>query len=245
MRRNFLQWISLSLALLLATSVNAGKPEVVADTKAVSEGAHSSQKQESEQGWDHKRDWQRGHNNGDGLGEIDTDQLFDQLEQEEQGEISLEQLRSLESFLNMPPKQLAQVRAAIERIEAMSPEERDALRDKIREFREMREEKMHKLRKAYRAWKTFDPEQRWLVHRYVVSLPPEQAKELKQIVIGLNEDERRDYFLTLLEKARAAEAAGKLPDLVHWKDGRPRHYRSDEHDSSRKPPPPPPPAPTE
>lgn len=152
--------------------------------------------------------------------QMDASELIDNLEDSSQqydeppSEVTMQQLQALERFLNTPPEQLARIRETIERVEAMSEEEKDALRAKIRTFRTLQRDKMEKLRDIHRLWQDVPRRDRHLVHRYMMSLPREEAAAVRVEIAQLDQRQFDEYFQGLLAKARAADEAGGLPNLA-------------------------------
>lgn len=149
-------------------------------------------------------------------------------------EVSMEQLVALERFLDMPPEHLAAIRQTIERVEAMSEQEKEALRSKIREFRQLQKDKIERYREVHQIWSDYPQDQRRLVHRYMVTLPREEAAEVRQALAGMNAEETFAYFKILHERAQALEKAGELPDLPEsirrWKERKERGDRNDRRE---------------
>lgn len=175
---------------------------------------------------------------------MNASELIDDLETVESNDettespVSLDQLRALERFLEMPPEQLARIRETIERVEAMPEEEKQALREKIQTFRHMEEEKIKKLRDIHRIWKDVPREERRLVHRYMMSMPKEEANAIRREIASLPREEFHDYFEGMLANAREAEAAGELPTLPEsvrrWRRDKEKHADpSDPHSPDR------------
>jgi len=133
---------------------------------------------------------------------------------------TMKQLHALERFLNTPPEQLAAIRQTIERVEAMSDEEKQAMLAKIENFRQLQKDKIDKLREIHRRWEGYPRQERHLVHRYMMSLTREQAMNVRREIARLQDEEFDAYFQNLLAQARSAEEAGELPSLAetvrHW-----------------------------
>ncbi len=150
---------------------------------------------------------------------IDAGELLTELEDsgvaydDPESKVTLEQLHALERFLCMPPEQLARIRQTIERVEGMSEEEKEALKAKIAAFRKLEEEKIDKLRKMHNLWRGVPREQRMLVHRYMMSLPMEEANAIRKQCMQFEEQQFEACFQELVAKAEAADAAGELPSL--------------------------------
>ncbi|WP_309385554.1 DUF3106 domain-containing protein [Cerasicoccus frondis] len=128
--------------------------------------------------------------------------------------ISIEQLYALQRFLEMPPEQLAKIRQTIERVETMSDEEKAAIRAKIEAFRNLQEDKIQKFRDTHRMWSDLKPEDRRLLHRYVMSLPREEAEAIRESISQMSPEQQQAAFQALLEDARVAEAEGTLPSMA-------------------------------
>ncbi|GHB96855.1 DUF3106 domain-containing protein [Cerasicoccus arenae] len=173
------------------------------------------------------------------MSELNVDDSSEYYDAE--AKVSIEQLYALERFLETPPDQLARIRETIVRVEAMTPEERAAMREKIQAFRRLHQEKIDKVRAAHVRWKSYEPADRRLLHRYVMSLPKEQAKEIREQTMAMSPEEREAFFQALLTKAKEAEAQGALPDLPdsvrNWRDRKGDGQPSERLDVRRDTPP--------
>ncbi|WP_309397201.1 DUF3106 domain-containing protein [Cerasicoccus maritimus] len=148
------------------------------------------------------------------LSEINNSSNANTADGDAQGDrINMEQLHALQRFLEMPPEQLAKIRQTIERVEAMSEEEKAEIRAKIETFRQLQEDKIQKLKKSHRMWSNLQPEDRQLMHRYLMSLPREEADAIRRKAAKSTPEEQEAQFSVLLEEARAAEADGTLPSM--------------------------------
>jgi len=152
------------------------------------------------------------------------------LKPPDDGDAGLRHLEALENFLNMPPDQLAQVRSTIERIEAMSEEEKARLRARIKEFRELHADQIQKLRQAHHTWQTLSGDDRRLIHRYMMSLPREETKEVRGRLLSLGVRERQQYLMSLLQSARLAQQSGDLPDIEGAEGLEPSRTQADRRD---------------
>lgn len=154
-------------------------------------------------------------------------------DEEQSDRVTMEQLHALERFLEMPPEQLARIRQTIERVETMSPEEKDAIRARIAAFRNLEEEKINRIRKFHQVWSNLDPLERRLVHRYIMTLPRDEAEQIRQQTASMSAQEQLAQFNELLARAEAADAAGELPSMAdnirRW-----RRDRRDNNDNGRE-----------
>lgn len=169
--------------------------------------------------------------------DVDASELIDNLGDsssaynDPQAQVDLKQLQALERFLNTPPEQLARIRETIERVEAMSEEEKQALREKIGAFRQLEEDKIRKLRDIHQVWQGAPRDERQLVHRYMMSLPREEANGIREKIAEMPETEFQSYFESLLAKAKEADAAGQLPTMPESI----RRWKRDRKDSNGGP----------
>jgi len=99
-------------------------------------------------------------------------------------------LEMLERFLDMPPERLAQIRETIERVESMSDEEKERMRDQIAEYREMHQNKRRKLLEAF---ERVPKEEREEMRDYWNSLSPEERKEQRQKLREMSPEERKEW----------------------------------------------------
>ncbi len=114
-------------------------------------------------------------------------------------------MSSLEHFLQMDDDQLAELEAVIKRIRQMSPEERQAYLDKVRQYQEMAPEQRQNLQMAWgridervrRAWRDYmfslDMDEREAVHQEMQEVPFEERNRwrverlVKAGLIGVDE----------------------------------------------------------
>ena len=114
-------------------------------------------------------------------------------------EPSAEEIQAIRKIIELPPDRLSRMRAAIEFIERMSPEERanfsESLtkletaspEEKVKAFREMREKANRGL-----AFRVFE--------YHLKQLSPEEAKVERENLLKLSAEERQQYLRKLLEK---------------------------------------------
>lgn len=100
---------------------------------------------------------------------------------------SMHQLIMIERFLDMPPERLAEIRATLERVEAMSPEEKDAMRKRIAEFRRLPPEKRHKISQAL---ENIPEAERRKIHAYWKSMSPEERRKKREAFQNMSPEER-------------------------------------------------------
>lgn len=114
-------------------------------------------------------------------------------------EPSVEEIQAIRKIIELPPDRLSRMRAAIESIERMSPEERTNFSDslakletatpeeKVKAFREMREKANRGL-----GFRVFE--------YHLKQLTPEEAKAERENLLKLSSEERQQYLRKLLEK---------------------------------------------
>ncbi len=114
-------------------------------------------------------------------------------------EPSVEEIQAIRKLIELPPDRLSRMRAAIETIERMSPEERAGFSDslakletatpeeKAKAFREMREKANRGL-----GLRVFE--------YHLKQLTPEEAKAERENLLKLSSEERQQYLRKLLEK---------------------------------------------
>ena len=131
------------------------------------------------------------------------------LPKESQGET-----RMLQQLLKMEPAGLASLRQTIERIEHMTPDEKEKLRKRIGELNQMRPERVKAMRDRFESIPREDREamrQRWL------SLPPEERQEWHQKLRAMDLEERQKVlneqgFLPTPGKARKSKKPPRSPE---------------------------------
>lgn len=121
-----------------------------------------------------------------------------------------ENMQVINQFLDMPPERIAMLRAMLKRIENMSPQEREAMRTRIRKYKGMNDEKWDK---TVRAFKRIPPEKRRLLRKHWKSLSPEAMQAEKEKLKHLSPQERRQYHKDLIEKIKQSEAEREPDDL--------------------------------
>lgn len=129
----------------------------------------------------------------------------------EEGEgLRRHELMLLHRLLRMPPEHLARLRETVARVEAMSEEERDALRARLDEM----------IRKEggppadmLRRFESLDPEDRAALRRHVLTLPPEERHAFFKELRRMDPDDRRATLDALRRKkgpaGEDAPAAGE------------------------------------
>jgi len=83
-----------------------------------------------------------------------------------------EEAALLDRFLSLPPEQLTQARQTIERIERMSPEERAALRERVRAQREAGDRERSEGARQF--WSELPPDQRRALRERLADFPPRE-----------------------------------------------------------------------
>jgi hypothetical protein len=114
-------------------------------------------------------------------------------------EPSVEEIQAIRKLIELPPDRLSRMRAAIEAMERMSPEERANFsetlakletatpEEKAKAFREMREKANRGL-----GLRVFE--------YHLKQLTPEEAKAERENLLKLSPEERQQYLRKLLEK---------------------------------------------
>ena len=122
--------------------------------------------------------------------------------------------RMLQQLLKMEPAGLADLRQTIERIEQMTPDEKEKLRKRVSEFDQMRPERVKAMRERFESIPREDREamrQRWL------SLPLEERQEWHQKLRAMDLEERQKVlneqgFLPTPGKARKSKKPPRSPE---------------------------------
>lgn len=99
--------------------------------------------------------------------------------------------RMLNHLLSMDQAQLTELRQTIERIEKMSPEEKQLLRQRIGKLQDMPPERVEALRERFEA---IPKETRDAMRDKWQSLSPEERREWRQKLRDMSHEERADTF---------------------------------------------------
>ncbi|WP_269525489.1 DUF3106 domain-containing protein [Coraliomargarita parva] len=127
--------------------------------------------------------------------------------------------RLLRHLLSMDNAQLAELRTTIERIEKMSPEEREVMRRHIDKIQKQSPDRFDNLRKRYEA---IPEEKREAMRKKWQEMPKEERRAFLQSIRDLSPEERAEAF----------DAKGVLPSP-------PRKFRPGPPPDDETPPPPP------
>lgn len=122
------------------------------------------------------------------------------------------QLRMLEHLLQAPPEQLARLRQAIARIEAMDEAQKEALLKRIREFRQAPEERREHLRREI---SHIPQDERSLLRAWFAQMSPQERRRTFAEMRGLDPEAREAKRQEWVQRARDAglspEDAPPLP----------------------------------
>lgn len=113
-----------------------------------------------------------------------------------------QELHVMERLLTLPPEKLAEMRQAIERIEAMSDAEKAELLAQIREIRQMQAPERRKIMERMRME---SPEEREIIRRYWMSLSRDDAMALRQKIRTMTPEARQAFREKILNEARNKE----------------------------------------
>ncbi len=99
----------------------------------------------------------------------------------------IKKMYMLEKLLDMPPEKLTELKQSIERIEAMSLEEKDALRKRISKFKKIDPAKQNEMRKAF---ENIPPQEREKLRKHWKDLTPEQRQAEATLIKNMTPAER-------------------------------------------------------
>ncbi len=99
--------------------------------------------------------------------------------------------RLLQHFLSMEADELAKLRQTIERIEKMSPEEKEGLRRRMKDLEAMDPGKIEAMRKAYQA---IPKEKRQAMRQRWDAMTPAEQADWRRRLRGLSPVDRRRIF---------------------------------------------------
>ncbi len=111
-------------------------------------------------------------------------------------EPSAEEIQTIRKILELPPERLSRIRAAIEKMERMTPEARKDFAANLAKFETATLEERRKLVKDMRE---HGPGARALEH-YLKTLPAEKAKEERARLSTLSPELRQEFIRGLIEK---------------------------------------------
>lgn len=110
-------------------------------------------------------------------------------------------MAALETFLRLSDEELDNLIAALQRLRAMSPEERTAFGERIRAFRALPGEQRRAVREGWRqrerpdgeGWRRHvhspDAEERVRLHRRMENLPPSERRARREVILDSTDDE--------------------------------------------------------
>ncbi|MDP4610379.1 MAG: DUF3106 domain-containing protein [Opitutales bacterium] len=99
--------------------------------------------------------------------------------------------RLLQHLLQMDSQELVNLRQTIERIEKMSPEEKDRLNQRIGKMRDMDPERIESMRKKYEA---IPEETRQAMRKRWMEMTPEERDAWREKLRAMTPEERDDAF---------------------------------------------------
>ena len=113
-------------------------------------------------------------------------------------------LAALEQFLNLSDAELAQMQQVIARLRAMTPAQRDALRDEMAAFRKLPEPQRMQLRQGW-GWMPAEIQNGW--REMMQGATPERRAEIQAKMQSLPPDEKTRYRRQLVEEYLKTKAA--------------------------------------
>ena len=133
--------------------------------------------------------------------------------------------RLLQHLLEMDNAELANLRATIERIENMPPEERALLRQRIGKLKKMDPERIDAMREKYRA---IPAETRHAMRQRWMSMTPQERAEWRKKIGNMSREERSATF----------QEEGFLPPRKGRESPQGQQGMKPMHDRGQPPPPP-------
>ncbi|MBI5382541.1 MAG: DUF3106 domain-containing protein [Opitutae bacterium] len=115
-------------------------------------------------------------------------------------------LSAVEQFLNLSDAELEQMARVLERLRAMSPAERAALRAEIAKFRQLPEPQRQALRQGW-GWMPREIQDGW--REMMQGATPARRTEIQTKMQALSADERTAYRRQLVEEYLRNQKAGK------------------------------------
>lgn len=113
----------------------------------------------------------------------------------------VEDLGALHRFLSLPPERLAEIRKTIEYIEAMTSEEREALRNRVSALRESQIELLRLTREGLEA---LPPEEKIVLNDYWTGLDADERMRQRKRVAQMEPEERYQFFRSIIESRAPA-----------------------------------------
>ena len=120
----------------------------------------------------------------------------------------MREMALLDHLLSMPPERLFHLRRTIERVEGMSPEEREELRRKVREFRHLRPSDRVRM---IRNWEELPQETRTLLRRHWEALSHQDRRARRLQLESMEKRERIKYHKELIHRLQAESKGKKSP----------------------------------
>ena len=122
--------------------------------------------------------------------------------------------RMLQHFLKMESADLVNLRQTIERIERMTPEEKEKLRKRIGELDQMRPERVKAMRERF---ESIPREKREAMRQRWLDLPPEERQEWHQKLRAMSPEQRQEVlneqgFLPTPGKAHKGKKPPRPPE---------------------------------
>ena len=101
------------------------------------------------------------------------------------------QSRMLQHLLEMDDAQLDELGTTIQRIQGMSPEEKSAMKQRLKKLNKMPREEVEAMRERFQA---IPPEQRTQMRQRWQEMSPEERHELRETLRSLPPEERRQFI---------------------------------------------------
>ena len=134
---------------------------------------------------------------------LDQDELLSPVDGKRMREMAL-----LDRLLSMPPDRLSHLRQTIERVEGMSPEEREDIRSKIRHFRRLHPTMRSRM---FRNWEELPEETRTLLRRHLEVMTHEERRARRLQLESMEIRERMKYHKELIHRLQAESKGEKSP----------------------------------
>ena len=106
----------------------------------------------------------------------------------------MKEFMNLERFISLPSERLSSIRRTIERIERMTPEEKDRLRKELHQFRQLRPEMRHEISKSFDSMPI--AEKRFMRQHWLQMTPADRTRERRKME-SMTAEERRDYYRSM------------------------------------------------
>ena len=115
-----------------------------------------------------------------------------------EGNDGMQEMMLVDRFLKLPPERISHMRQTLERLEKMTADEKESLRQRIQQYKRLHPREQSQL---HRNWERVSPEHRALMRQRWQEMSEEERRLEREKVQKMSADDRRGYYGDKLEAA--------------------------------------------